>query len=301
VGTDTEGTIDEKTRRDFLKVAGFGVAAFLAGCNAQEREHFLRERFLELDANELKDRLAMLSAEYQAEYGKAVTISATAAQPGVQFAAALDISRCIGCRRCVYACQQENNQSRDPQIQWIKVLEVENNEAPLEAGNGYYDHETVPQKDHFYLPVSCQQCEHPKCVTACPVQATWREPDGVVVIDYDWCIGCRCCMAACPYGARSFNWSTPKLPAKELNPKMHVLGNRPRPRGVVEKCHFCLHRTREGRMPACVEVCPVGARTFGNMADPTSELAQILANKRVFVLKPELKTAPRFFYYYGGA
>ena len=106
--------------------------------------------------------------------------------------------------------------------------------------------------------------------------ATWQEPDGIVVIDYDWCIGCRCCMAACPYGARHFNWGEPQLPAAELNPNMHVLGNRPRPRGVVEKCTFCIQRTRAGRYPACVEICPVGARKFGNLLDPESEISRIL-------------------------
>ena len=129
--------------------------------------------------------------------------------------------------------------------------------------------------------------------------ATWTDPDGIVVIDYDWCIGCRCCMSACPYGARHFNWTTPHLDGAELNPDMHVLGNRPRPRGVVEKCTFCVHRARKGRYPACVEICPVGARKFGNLIDPEGELSIILREKRVFVLKAELNTEPRFYYFYG--
>jgi molybdopterin-containing oxidoreductase family iron-sulfur binding subunit len=98
----------------------------------------------------------------------------------------------------------------------------------------------------------------------CPIEATWQEPDGITVIDYDWCIGCRYCQAACPYWARRFN----------------------------------LHRTREGRLPACLEVCPTGARKFGNVLDPDSEVAQILRNKRVFVLKEDVGTMPRFFYYF---
>jgi molybdopterin-containing oxidoreductase family iron-sulfur binding subunit len=133
----------------------------------------------------------------------------------------------------------------------------------------------------------------------CPTGATWTEPDGIVVIDYDWCIGCRCCMAACPYGARHFNWGVPSIPPNELNSNTHYLGNRPRPRGVVEKCTFCIQRTRKGRYPACVEVCPTGARKFGNMLDPDSEIRYILENKRVLLLKPELNTMPKFFYFYG--
>ena len=106
-------------------------------------------------------------------------------------------------------------------------------------------------------------------------------------------------MAACPYGARHFNWAEPNLPAEDLNPEMHYLGNRPRGRGVVEKCTFCIQRTRNGRYPACVEICPVGARKFGNMLDPESEIRYILKHKRVLILKNELATKPKFFYFYG--
>jgi len=130
------------------------------------------------------------------------------------------------------------------------------------------------------------------------VEATWKEKDGIVVIDYDWCIGCRYCMAGCPYEARRFNFVAPEVPRGELNPNQGYLSNRVRPKGVVEKCHFCLHRTRNGELPACAEACPTGARHFGNLADPGSEVAQIVKQKRVFVLKEELKTFPRIFYYF---
>ena len=149
------------------------------------------------------------------------------------------------------------------------------------------------------MPVACQQCRNAPCTKVCPTGATWTEPDGIVVIDYDWCIGCRYCMAACPYGARHFNWAAPKLAKSDLNPDTHYLGNRPRPKGVVEKCTFCIQRTRNGRYPACVEVCPVGARKFGNLLDPKSEIRYVIDNKRVLVLKEELNTMPKFFYFYG--
>jgi Fe-S-cluster-containing dehydrogenase component len=218
----------------------------------------------------------------------------------VQFAYALDISRCIGCRRCVYGCVEENNQSRDPQVHWIRVLEMDKERGiDFQEANPYYEAETVPRPGHFYLPVACQQCENPPCVKSCPVGATWREQDGIVVIDYDWCIGCRCCVSACPYGARHFNWADPKVPAGEMNPKTHYLGNRPRMKGCVEKCTFCVQRVREGRYPRCVEVCPTGARKFGNILDPASEIRYVLENKRVVVLKHELNTRPRFFYFFG--
>jgi len=297
VATPTPG---ELSRRNFLTAVGIAAAGMLAGCSAEVREAFFRKHFLELSPAEVDARLARLQADYARRFGQEVNVSALPARSGVTFGYALDLSRCIGCRRCVYACVKENNQSRSPQIQWIRVLEMEKTKGiDFEAANAYYDPERVPDPDHFYVPVACQQCRTPQCTQVCPVGATWQEPDGIVVIDYDWCIGCRCCMAACPYGARHFNWAEPELPAAELNPNLHVLGNRPRPRGVVEKCTFCIQRTRAGRYPACVEICPVGARKFGNLLDPESEIARILKQKRVFVLKAELKTEPKFYYFYG--
>jgi molybdopterin-containing oxidoreductase family iron-sulfur binding subunit len=168
----------------------------------------------------------------------------------------------------------------------------------LTESDPYYDPPTVPEDDAFYMPVACQQCSNPPCVRVCPVKATWQEPDGIVVIDYDQCLGCRCCMAACPYGARHFNWAEPHLPSEEVNPDMHYLGNRPREKGVVEKCTFCIQRVRTGRYPACVEICPVGARKFGNLLDEQSELRVLMREKRVFVLKEDLNTQPKFYYFY---
>jgi len=216
------------------------------------------------------------------------------------FGYALDLSRCIGCRRCVHACVAENNQSRDPEVQWIRVLQMDKEKGiDFAHADPYYEPEKVPEEGHFYVPVACQHCRNPPCVKTCPTGATFTDPDGIVVIDYDWCIGCRCCMAACPYGARRFNWREPSIPAEKLNPSTHYLGNRPRPQGVVEKCTFCIQRVRDGRYPACVEVCPVGARKFGNLLDPESEIRYIIENKRVLVLKQELNTQPKFFYFYG--
>ncbi|MBM4362519.1 MAG: 4Fe-4S dicluster domain-containing protein, partial [Deltaproteobacteria bacterium] len=132
----------------------------------------------------------------------------------------------------------------------------------------------------------------------CPVQATWKERDGIVVVDYDWCIGCRYCEAACPYHARRFNWTATELAPADINPDQGYLSNRIRPQGMVEKCTFCLHRTRRGLLPACLEACPTGARVFGHLLDPASDIRWVLENKRVFVLKEELGTRPRFYYFF---
>jgi Fe-S-cluster-containing dehydrogenase component len=301
-----ERKVRSTSRRQFLKAAGAGVGA-LAGvpgaAKAFDLAEYFQAHFRELSPEEIEAVIRRLERKYSEKYGKPVKVDAAGPNDGVLFGYGLDLSRCIGCRRCVYACVGENNQSRDPQIHWIRVLEFERQEVTrtinFEDGDPFYDHEEVPAEGKTYLPVACQQCENPECVKACPTTATWQEPDGIVVIDYNWCIGCRYCMAACPYGARHFNWTEPEIPADELNPNTHYLGNLPRPHGVVEKCSFCIQRTRHGRYPACVEACPVGARKFGNLLDPESEIRYLMDHKRTFVLKAELDTKPKFFYFYG--
>ena len=292
-------------RREFVQ---FTAGAFLAslglsaGCSPELVEEALQDHFTRLSPDELQETLARLEKSAKERFGKDTTVAATPAQPDVTFGYALDLAKCLGCRRCVYACVQENNQSRDPEIHWIRVYEMDK-EHGVDFGHQhadpYYDAEKVPQPGKFYLPVACQQCENPPCVNVCPTGATWQTEDGITVVDYNWCIGCRYCMAACPYEARKFNWKTPQIPKDEFNPKTHYLGNRPRPVGVVEKCTWCIQRTREGRYPACVEVCPAGARKFGNLLDEHSEIRRVLETKHVFVLKSDLNTRPKFYYYYG--
>ncbi len=299
-GGDPEQKVD---RRSLLIGGGLtamaAVAATVAGSSTGFIERMLRQRFTELSPERKAQILDGLELEYSKRFGRDVEVADTPPLEDVVFGYGLDIARCIGCRRCVYGCVHENNQSRNPQIQWIRVLRMENERGiELAESTAYYEPPEVPEPDAFYLPVACQQCRNPACVKVCPVKATWQEPDGIVVIDYDWCIGCRCCMSACPYGASHFNWSEPTLSADELNPNTHYLGNRPRPKGVVEKCTFCIHRVREGRYPACVEICPVGARKFGNLLDESSEIRYLMREKRVFVLKEELNTRPRFYYFY---
>lgn len=298
------------TRRGFLKGAatvGAGAAAAATASAASDVlgfdiETFLQKNFRELSDEQLENVLQRMERKYSAQYGKDVRVAATGPMDGVLYGYGLDISRCIGCRRCVYACVEENNQSRDPEIHWIRVLEFEREAivrgVELEDGDPYYDHEKVPADGKVYMPMACMHCEDSPCAKVCPTGATWQEPDGIVVIDYDWCVGCRYCMTACPYGARHFNWAEPTLPADEVNPDMHILGNRPRKKGVVEKCSFCIQRVRDGRYPACLEACPVGARKFGNLLDPESEIRQVMRTKRTFVLKAELGTNPKFFYFY---
>lgn len=293
------------TRRDFLKIASVatlsGVGLSGISCKKADLEEFLQKRYLEMTDEEKKQTIKRLEQKYLKKYGKQFTISTQGAKPGTLWGYGLDLSRCIGCRRCVYGCVKENNQSRyNPQLQWIRVVRLpEGSLINLEKTEHYYDPPLVPEPGYVYMPVQCQHCENPPCVKVCPVQATWKEPDGLVVVDYNWCIGCRYCIAACPYKGRVFNWAEPNIPPEELNTAVHYLGNRPRYKNVVEKCTFCVQRVRQGRYPACVEACPTGTRKFGNLLDPDSEIRYLIDHKRVFRLKEDLNTEPKFYYFFG--
>ncbi|MBC8259133.1 MAG: 4Fe-4S dicluster domain-containing protein [SAR324 cluster bacterium] len=260
-------------------------------------DEFFQKHYQEMSKEEMQKAIARLERKAKEKHGKEIHIGNTPPLEGVLFGYALNISKCKGYRKCVDACVAENNQNRDTTIQYIRVLELENESMNFEEADHYYDRETVPHTGKKYFPIQCQQCENPPCVTACPVEATWKEADGITVIDYNWCIGCRYCAAACPYWARKFNWSEPSIPEEKINPETHYLSNRPRMRGVMEKCTFCLQRTRKGKLPACLEACPTGARVFGNILDPKSEIRYVLENKKVFRLKEELNTEPKFWYY----
>ena len=300
---------DGVSRRSFLRRgvgAASGLAAFAAALSplreldgeTYDLKTIFQSHYREMSAAEMEEVLTRLRSEIEARWNVRPDLQDVKPQAGVEFVYALNLSRCIGCRRCVHACVEENNQGRDPEIQYIRVLEMPRGTTNVEHGDHHYDRPTVPDDDHFYMPIQCHQCANPPCVSVCPVSATWQEPDGVTVIDYDWCIGCRYCQAACPYFARRFNFVKPTVASSQLNPRMSYLSNRPRPQGVMEKCTFCLHKTRQGELPACLEVCPTGSRKFGNILDPDSEVSQILRHKRVFVLKEEVGTLPRFFYYF---
>ena len=205
-----------------------------------------------------------------------------------QWAMIIDQSKCIGCGYCTLACQAHNNVN--PDIQWNRVDS---------AGQ-------VDGKDIF-LPRPCMQCAKAPCVDVCPVKASYYRSDGIVMMDYDRCIGCRYCEVACPYQARSFNWKSFDGP----NPAVPKWGQPEidrRPRGVVEKCAFCYQRIDRGlelglqpgvdadATPACVVVCPTGARLFGDMNDPDSKVSNVLKTSVTYRLRDTLGTGPRVYY-----
>lgn len=261
-----------------------------------EWEEYFKRNYRLMTDDERTATIRRLEGLHRKRHGVDARIKDTPAQDGVLFGYAFNVSKCQGYRECIAACIEENNQDRNTDMQYIRIFEMENGSIDLAEARAEYFHQ-VPAEGHFYLGTQCFQCAEPPCVDVCPVGATWQEPDGITVVDYDWCIGCRYCEAACPYWARRFNWEAPVVPAEEINPNQHYLGNRMRARGVMEKCTFCIQRSREGQLPACAEACPTGARIFGNLLDPDSEIRYVIENKKVFRLKEDLGTEPKFWYF----
>jgi molybdopterin-containing oxidoreductase family iron-sulfur binding subunit len=148
-------------------------------------------------------------------------------------------------------------------------------------------------EDFRHKPVLlfCNQCDDPPCVRYCPTRATWKREDGIVMMDFHRCIGCRYCMAGCPYGSRSFNWRDPRPFIKKVNLEFPT-----RTKGVVEKCNFCEERLSQGLIPACVEACKEKALIFGDLNDPESEIRRILRSNHIFQRQPELGTKPKVYY-----
>ncbi len=297
-------------RRDFLKsvakAAALGGAAIAGGCssglpglseaNSLKFQEYFKKYYRIMTPEEKDETVARLERLAKLEHGVDVQMSSQAPIEGVLYGYAFNVTRCEGYMECVTACVKENNLDRESNTQYIRTFEMEHGQMSPDAGDGKYFHE-VPVPDHFYMGVQCFHCQDPPCVKACPTKATWQEPDGIVVVDYDWCIGCRYCIAACPYFGRRFNWNKPRVPKKEITRQQHYLGNRMRKKGQMEKCTFCIQRTRKGKLPACAEACPTGARVFGNLLDPNSEIRFVLKNKKVFRHKEDLGTDPKFWYF----
>lgn len=191
----------------------------------------------------------------------------------MRYGMVIDLKRCIGCSACTIACKLENRTSEN--VYWTKVLKTETG--------------TYPAAKAVFMPRSCNQCTEAPCVRACPAGASHYTDQGVVMIDKDKCMGCRYCLLACPYHARSFEKApTTGIPGGDY--KNH--------QGTVSKCIFCQDRVAEGKKPACVSTCPAEARIFGDLEDPDSAIARLikLEGPRVRVLYPEAGTKPNLFY-----
>ena len=203
-----------------------------------------------------------------------------------QYGMTVDMKRCIGCHTCAMACKVSNNLADG--TWWNRVLT--DGGPSIDTARGAYQNFTME-----YYPLSCQHCDNPACVKVCPVGATYKDEEtGVVRQDYDKCIGCRMCMAACPYtGVRSFNWEEPKysvdFPVGDQDVPAHQ-------KHVVEKCTFCYQRLAKGEEPACMESCPAQARHFGDLTDPDSDVSRLIASRECKQLLSSEGTRPSVYY-----
>jgi Fe-S-cluster-containing dehydrogenase component len=196
----------------------------------------------------------------------------------------IDVEKCIGCGNCVRACKEENGVSKEPFYfrTWVEryhVAESDIEHPTVDSPNGGYDGfpEKYPAGDgakSFFVPKLCNQCAHSPCVQVCPVGATFESPDGVVLVDQTYCMGCRYCVQACPYGCRYID------PDK----------------GVVDKCTLCYHRITKGLTTACCEACPTGARQLADLKDPRDPVHEFLRTHKIQVLKPQMATGSKTYY-----
>ncbi len=282
---------NEQSRRDFLKIAGVATAVVACGssicsCSSKHEHHQEGEKvklltqdgqIVEIDSSHLNhaNHQAMVSRE-----------AARRGIPGKKFVMVVDLARCKNARKCMSACQKMHHLPEDKEWLTVKLMKDNDKAAP------------------YWFPKTCFHCDNPPCVKVCPVDATFKRQDGLVLIDNERCIGCKFCMAACPYSTRVFNWEEPHQDMaghtkENYSPETSV----PSKVGTVEKCDFCPDMIRQGLLPDCVTACPNGVFYFGDEnedvvtnGDETLRLSQLLKDRSAYRYMEELGTQPRLYY-----
>ena len=280
-------------RRDFLKDLGIlGLGAVAMGgavVSAIKSEHdkeaqnvkLLTEKGspVDLDSLAMSEVTEDQLAELQRKGREGI--------PGKSWVMIIDLSKCRNARKCVNACQTAHRLR--PEQYHINTLQMQD----------------TPRTKPYHMPKPCQHCDNPPCVSVCPVDATFKRNDGIVLIDNERCIGCRFCIAACPYSARSFNWVEPKYAEEDKDKVYDIELNVPQRKGTITKCLFSADRLREEKLPYCVSACPNGVFYFGNEYEDaatngttkeTVQLSKLLRDNGAFQLMAELGTKPRVYY-----
>ncbi|MBI4930622.1 MAG: 4Fe-4S dicluster domain-containing protein [Bacteroidetes bacterium] len=278
---------EETGRRDFLKLgvlaAGFTVAgAGLQKAFSEEKDSGEKVKVLttdgqlvEVDSAHIKKSASCCVSPKEARTGI----------PNKKYVMVIDLSRCKDALKCEKSCQKHHHFS--DQSKWLKVLKMQESES------------TAP----YWMPKPCMHCDKPPCVKVCPVDATYKRSDGIVLIDNERCIGCRFCMAACPYSARVFNWEEPKFSAKDSETTYSPETSVPGKKGTPDKCDFCPDMLRQGKLPHCVTACPNGVFYFGDFnedvvtnGDETLRFSQLIKDKAGSRLFESLGTEPSVYY-----
>jgi Fe-S-cluster-containing dehydrogenase component len=285
---------NNKSRREFLTAGVLaGVATVAAGCSSKNPF----DNYAATDVKASGEMVKLLSVDGEViEMDKAFlkpvpnlpavsNDEARRGMPGKKFVMVIDLSRCKNVKACQTACNHMHGVH--PGQNWIKVLEMKD-----------ADH-SAP----YWEPTTCMHCDEPPCVKVCPVDATFKRQDGIVLIDSDRCIGCRFCMAACPYSTRVFNWDEPVLTEEVAAKDYSCETSMPQKKGTVGKCDFCPDMTRKGELPHCVSACPNGVFMFGDENEDsvtngaeTFRFSDLIKEKAGYRLMEDLGTKPRVYY-----
>ena len=283
-----ENTIGQN-RRDFLKTAALASAATvvcgsaICSCNTASNPKEGKVKLLSPEGE-----IVEIDSSYLNHQEHMAIVSKLEAREGIagkKFVMVVDLSRCKNARKCVSACQKWHYRPEDKEWLTVKLMKDSDKAAP------------------YWFPKQCFHCDNPPCVKVCPVDATFKRDDGLVLIDNERCIGCKFCMAACPYSTRVFNWDEPEMPEFVKNLPYSPETNIPGRVGTVEKCDFCPDRSREGLLPPCVEACPNGVFYFGDEnedtvsnGDETVSFTQLIKDRAAYRYMEELGTKPRVYY-----
>lgn len=282
---------EENSRRSFLKTGlitgAVAIAAGVIGCNSDTKTKgsLTGKKVPLLDSAGNLIYVDEAQIPVHTNFKGITNEESRKGIPGKKFVMVIDLAKCDGCGKCTEACNKMHFLPKEKE--WIQVLEMQ--DAPKEAP--------------YFFPKPCFHCDDPPCTKVCPVDATFKREDGIVSVDIDRCIGCRFCMAACPYSVRVFNWTEPVKPdIIEETPSMERAFQSKK--GCVEKCDFCSHMSRVDELPACVTGCPMDAIYFGdenedavtNKSGQTEKLSQMLEDRAAYRFMEELGTKPRVYY-----
>ncbi len=290
-----EGNTNKKTRRNFLKLLGFGAgtmvtgAALWSGCSTTSAEDSTKVTALTTDGQLVEVDSTQLSAKTSGGVTEFSELQERGREglAGKKFAMVIDLSKCRNARMCMAACQEAHH--LHPHQHHINVLRMQDAEH------------TQP----YFMPKPCYHCDNPPCTKVCPVDATFKRQDGIVLIDNERCIGCRFCVAACPYSARVFNWLEPKKVEGDENLVYDVELNVPQKKGTISKCLFSADCLRRGEMPYCVRACPNGVYWFGDINEDavtngatreTVSFSELIRKNGGYTMLEELGTKPQVYY-----
>lgn len=286
-----EEDINENSRRGFLKTAAVATVAATAcgslacSCSSSKNEAPVGQKVKLLSPDGEIVEIDSAYLNHQEHMAIVSKLEAREGMAGKKFVMVVDLSRCKNARKCVAACQKWHYRPEETEWLTVKLMQDSEKSAP------------------YWFPKQCFHCDNPPCVKVCPVDATFKRQDGLVLIDNERCIGCKFCMAACPYSTRVFNWAEPKLIPEIADLQYSAETGIPAKIGTVEKCDFCPDRSREGLLPPCVEACPNGVFYFGDEnedtvsnGDETVSFSQLIKDRAAYRFQEELGTKPRVYY-----